>query len=61
MRWLLWLGGGLTVGGLWWLFQGVDVLAGTSDRWALAGGASLFLVGMVLMGWGIGAAGGEEG
>lgn len=59
MRWLLWLGGGLTVGGLWWLFQGVDVLAGTADRWALTGGAGLFLIGMVLMGWGIGAGDGE--
>lgn len=49
----------MTVGGLWWLFQGVDLAAGNQDRTALIGGASLFLVGMILMGWGMGARQGE--
>jgi len=44
----------MTVGGMWWLFQGVDLAAGGQDRTALVGGATLFLLGMVIMGWGMG-------
>lgn len=55
MRWLFWTGGLVTVGGMWWLFQGVDLAAGGGDQAALAGGGALFLLGMVLMGWGMGA------
>lgn len=60
MRWVFWTGGLLTVGGMWWLFQGVDLAAGGSDTPAIVGGAALFLIGMVLMGWGMGARGGDE-
>ncbi|PSG97542.1 hypothetical protein BRD56_04920 [Thermoplasmatales archaeon SW_10_69_26] len=54
MRWVFWTGGLMTVGGMWWLFQGVDLAAGGQDRTALVGGATLFLLGMVIMGWGMG-------
>lgn len=60
MRWLFWTGGGLTIGGLWWLFQGVDLAAGGSTRTALLGGGALFLVGLVLMGWSMGAVQGQD-
>lgn len=54
MRWLFWLGSLMSLGGLWWLFQGVDVLSGEAEGPALVGGAGLFLGGLVLMGWGLG-------
>lgn len=54
MRWLFWTGSGLTIGGLWWLFQGVDLAQGGNPRTALVGGGTLFLVGLVLMGWSMG-------
>lgn len=54
MRWLFWLGSLFTIGGLWWLFQGVDVLTGEAERTALLGGTAFFLGGLVLMGWGLG-------
>lgn len=55
MRWLFWTGGLLAVGGLWWLFQGVDLAAGGSGRTPLVGGGLVFLAGIVLMGLGMGA------
>lgn len=57
---MFWVGGLLTVGGLWWFFQGVDLAAGGGETTAIVGGATLFLVGMVLMGWGMGAQVGDE-
>jgi hypothetical protein len=59
VRWAFWLGSVLTVGGLWWLFQAAD-LTGQTDQVALGAAAALFLLGMVLMGWGIGARDGPD-
>lgn len=54
VRWLFWMGGLLAVGGLWWLFQGVDLAAGGQGDLALVGGSLVFLVGLVLLGLGMG-------
>lgn len=53
VRWLFWTGGLLTVGGLWWFFEGVDIASGTSDTTALVGGSLAFLVGIVVVGLGL--------
>lgn len=59
MRWLFWTGGLLSVGGLWWLFQGMDLAEGASGQGALVGGSLVFLLGLVLAG--IGMARGSRG
>lgn len=53
MRWLVWTGGLVAAGGLWWLFQGVDLAAGGSGRTALVGGTVLVLGGTVLVALGM--------
>lgn len=53
MRSLVWIGGLVALGGMAWLFQGVDLAAGGSDTTALVGGTLCLIVGVVMVGFGM--------
>lgn len=53
VRWVLVLGGMLTLAGMWWFLQTVDLFGGPGNQWALVGGSLTFLVGLLLIGFGL--------
>lgn len=53
VRWVLVLGGMLTLAGMWWFLQAVDLFGGPGNQLALVGGSLTFLVGLLLIGFGL--------